>query len=253
MEDIKESLNILNSELENNEELEGNELYFVRENKLKNMFEGVDRKLLFKFMFLRNMNDVDLDDKIVILYHINRFDKEDCEKSARKMGIVEGENNISDFKSVLFNKIKELIIKGLEIAKDLIKEKFDEFLNQATQALGEFLKQQGLNVLEKIIDSVRGGVPVQTVEVKVDGKKMALCDVLSVEDCQKIADLSDVVDDIYDNAYRDINHRVREARKGKPIEDFNVQPKPKDKEEDKKDKKDIKDNNKSKTPLFCCF
>lgn len=222
MDNLKENFKTLSQEINDND-LEGNEFYLYKEEKLKNYFKDFDNEKLFKFMFLKDMKDVDIDDKIVIIYNVIRYDKKEFKKANKKMSLVEGEsqeNNINDFKSIIFSTIKTIVLKGLDIAKELIKSQFDIFFEQASGALGQFLKENGLKLLEIIIDKVREGIPAQDVKVKIDNKKMALCDILNSDECEQIDKLADKVDEIYDKTYKDIQIRVDEAKNGEKVEDF---------------------------------
>lgn len=219
MDNLKETFKSLNKELNENE-LEGNDFYLFKDEKLRETFKEFDNEKLFKFMFLKDMNDIDIEDKIIIIYQIKKYDKKSMRKANKKMGLVEGNNDINDFKTQLFETIKSVVLKGLELAKELIKSQFDVFFAQATDALGEFLKENGLKLLEIIIDQIRGGTAVEDVKVKIDGQKLALIDILPEEDCQKIEKLAEDVDEIYDKTYKDIDERVEEAKKGENIKPF---------------------------------
>lgn len=222
MEDLKESFEVLNKTLDE-KELEGNEYYLFKDEQLRETFKDFDNKKLFKLMFLKEMNEIDIEDKIVMIYNIKKYDKKELKKANKKMSLVEGEkqeNDINDFKTVIFETIKSIVLKGLDIAKELIKNQFDIFFAQAAGALGEFLKENGLKLLEIIIDKIRSGTPVEDVKIKIDGKKMALIDILPEEDCQKIDKLAKDVDDIYDKTYKDIDERVYEAKNGQEVKPF---------------------------------
>lgn len=238
MDNLKDTINSINNEL-NKEELEHNELCLIKEKRLRKKFKLYDEKELFKYLFLKDMDDIDIDDKIVIIFHIKQYDEKKFKKVNKKNVLMTANNdekeiddnkktnNINDFKNAMFDIIKNIVLKGLEYAKELIKNQFDIFFTQATGLLKDFLKENGLKLLGIIIDKIRGGTPLKSVKINIDNKDVNLNDVLSDDDCQKINELSEKVNDIYNKTYIDIDYRISEAKTGKPIDEFIIENKEK--------------------------
>lgn len=238
MDNLKDTINSINNEL-NKEKLDHNELCLIKEKRLRKNFKLYDEKELFKYLFLKDMDDIDIDDKIVIIFHIKQYDEKKFKKVNKKNVLMTANNdekeiddnkktnNINDFKNTMFDTIKNIVLKGLEYAKELIKNQFDIFFTQATGLLKDFLKENGLKLLGIIIDKIRGGTPLKSVKINIDNKDVNLSDVLSNDDCQKINELSEKVNDIYNKTYIDIDYRISEAKTGKPIDEFIIENKEK--------------------------
>ena len=152
MDNLKDTINSINNEL-NKEELDHNELCLIKEKRLRKNFKLYDEKELFKYLFLKDMDDIDIDDKIVIIFHIKQYDEKKFKKVNKKNVLMTANNdekeiddnkktnNINDFKNTMFDTIKNIVLKGLEYAKELIKNQFDIFFTQATGLLKDFLKE----------------------------------------------------------------------------------------------------------------
>ena len=252
MEHIKHKIEKLDNQL-NTDEYDSNEKYIIKEEKLKKWGKRYNKDELFNMLFNNQMDDVNIDDKIVMLYDIDRYDVEQFNKSVKMLAINdnasddEDKNNdgvkVESFSSQLFNKIKSIVIKGLELLNQLINDKLDELIKIASEALSQFIKEQGTKLIKYIIDSINGGVKCQSVYVKIDKKNINLGSLLSDNDCNLLESVAKDVKGIYDKIYSKINKKIKKL--GVNNEDN------KDAKDNKKDK-DIKTNEK-KGNIFCCF
>ena len=167
MEHIKHKIEKLDNQL-NSDEYDSNEKYIIKEEKLKKWGKRYNKDELFNMLFSNQMEDVNIDDKIVILYDIDRYDVEQFNKSVKMLAVNdnasddEDKNNdgvkVESFSSQLFDKIKSIVIKGLELLNQLINDKLDELIKIASDALSQFIKEQGTKLIKYIIDSINGGV-----------------------------------------------------------------------------------------------
>ena len=105
---------------------------------------------------------------------------------------------VESFSSQLFDKIKSIVIKGLELLNQLINDKLDELIKIASEALSQFIKEQGTKLIKYIIDSINGGVKCQSVYVKIDKKNINLGSLLSDNDCNLLESVAKDVKGIYD-------------------------------------------------------
>ena len=205
---------------------------------------------LFNMLFSNQMEDVNIDDKIVMLYDIDRYDVEQFNKSVKMLAVNNDEDKNNDnvkvesFGSQLFDKIKSIVIKGLELLNQLINDKLDELFKIASNALCQFIKEQGTKLIKYIIDSINGGVKCQSVYVKIDKKNINLGSLLSDNDCNLLESVAKDVKGMYDKIYSKINKKIKKL--GVNNEDN------KDVKDNKNDK-DIKTNEKKGNILCCCI
>ena len=137
MEHIKHKIEKLDNQL-NSDEYDSNEKYIIKEEKLKKWGKRYNKDELFNMLFSNQMEDVNIDDKIVMLYDIDRYDVEQFNKSVKMLAVNdnasddEDKNNdgvkVESFSSQLFDKIKSIVIKGLELLNQLINDKLDELI-----------------------------------------------------------------------------------------------------------------------------
>ena len=249
MEHIKHKIEKLDNQL-NSDEYDSNEKYIIKEEKLKKWGKRYNKDELFNMLFSNQMEDVNIDDKIVMLYDIDRYDVEQFNKSVKMLAVNNDEDKNNDnvkvesFGSQLFDKIKSIIIKGLELLNQLINDKLDELFKIASDALSQFIKEQGTKLIKYIIDSINGGVKCQSVYIKIDKKNINLGSLLSDNDCNLLESVAKDVKGIYDKIYSKINKKIKKL--GVNNEDN------KDAKDNKKDK-DIKINEKKGNILCCCI
>lgn len=241
MEDLKDELYTLGCALGEKHQLDKNEFYIVRENKLKNIASTYDKKELFNICFMNGMKDIDIDDKIVMIFDIERYNIKEFEHNMNRKGLIGNEGNVADFKNIIFDKIKELLLKGLEKLKELIKEKLEEFIQNASKELGKLIKEKGIELLESIIDKIRSGKKPDEITVKYEGEKMCLTDIIDEDEIDNIEDLADDVNKMYKTTYRQINKEVKEIKDENKINDENNS---NDEVKDDKQKKNKQDNDK---------
>ena len=249
MEHIKHKIEKLDNQL-NSDEYDSNEKYIIKEEKLKKWGKRYNKDELFNMLFNNQMDDVNIDDKIVMLYDIDRYDVEQFNKSVKMLAVNNDEDKNNDnvkvesFGSQLFDKIKSIVIKGLELLNQLINDKLDELIKIASDALSQFIKEQGTKLIKYIIDSINGGVKCQSVYIKIDKKNINLGSLLSDNDCNLLESVAKDVKGIYDKIYSKINKKIKKL--GVNNEDN------KDAKDNKKDK-DIKINEKKGNILCCCI
>ena len=249
MEHIKHKLEKLDNQL-NSDEYDSNEKYIIKEEKLKKWGKRYNKDELFNMLFNNQMEDVNIDDKIVMLYDIDRYDVEQFNKSVKMLAVNNDKDKNNDnvkvesFSSQLFDKIKSIVIKGLELLNQLINDKLDELIKIASEALSQFIKEQGTKLIKYIIDSINGGVKCQSVYVKIDKKNINLGSLLSDNDCNLLESVAKDVKGIYDKIYSKINKKIKKL--GVNNEEN------KDAKDNKKDK-DIKTNEKKGNILCCCI
>lgn len=235
MEELQNKILKISLRLED-KPLTRNEWWYEREQKMKELGNKYEKNELFAAMFNKSMDSFNIDDKIVMIYDIDRFDFDAFEKRPRKAGVVENEKEkVEDFKSKIFDSIKKLLTTALETVKELVMSKMDDFVAAASGALAKFLKEQGTKLLETIIDKIRGGQKCEDIEIKVEGQKMALCSVLNEKECDKLTKLAEDINDIYNQTYYDLDERVNKIKNGEEV-DLEYKP--------KKEKK---------KSLLCCF
>ena len=253
MEHIKHKIEKLDNQL-NTDEYDSNEKYIIKEEKLKKWGKRYNKDELFNMLFSNQMDDVNIDDKIVMLYDIDRYDVEQFNKSVKKFAVNntndnEDKNNdnnvkVESFSNQIFNKIKSIVLKGLELLNQLINDKLDELIKIASDALSQFIKEQGTKLIKYIIDSINGGVKCQSVYVKIDKKNINLGSLLSDNDCNLLESVAKDIKGMYDKIYSKINKKIKKL--GVNNEDN------KDAKDNKKDK-DIKTNEKKGNILCCCI
>lgn len=223
-----------------NEEYDKNDFKCARDLLLKELSDEYESRDLFKVIFLNGMSEIDFDDKVLMVFGVDRYNVKKYEKKRSKMGLAPSNLNIDDFVNKIFSVVKDLVAKGLEYAKKIAMEKFDEFYAKAADALGKFIKEQGTKLIEKIIDRLRGGEKVEDINVKVQGVRMSLTEALDKDDIEKIEKLAEDVDEVYDDVYDKINENIKKVENGEEPEEFVIEEK---KEEEVVEKK-LK---------FCCF
>ena len=245
MEHIKHKIEKLDNQL-NSDEYDSNEKYIIKEEKLKKWGKRYNKDELFNMLFNNQMEDVNIDDKIVMLYDIDRYDVEQFNKSVKMLAVNNDEDKNNDgvkvesFSSQLFDKIKSIVIKGLELLNQLINDKLDELIKIASEALSQFIKEQGTKLIKYIIDSINGGVKCQSVYIKIDKKNINLGSLLSDNDCNLLESVAKDVKGIYDKIYSKINKKIKKLGVNN---------------EDNKDAKDNKKDNKTdekKGNILCC-
>lgn len=254
MEHIRNKLEKLNNQL-NGDEYDSNEKYIIKEEKLKKWGKRYNKDELFNILFTNQMDDIDIDDKIVMLYDINRYDIDKFNNSAR-MFAVNNDNaiDIDDNKSIddnnvkvesfgnqIFDKIKSIVLKGLDLLNQLINDKLDELFKIASETLNKFIKEQGTKLIKYIIDSINGGMKCQSVYVKIDKKNINVGSLLSDNDCNLLESVAKDVKGIYDKIYSKINKKIKNLG-------VNINEENENKETNKK-----QENNKKKDNNFCCF
>lgn len=248
MEHIKHKIEKLDNQL-NSDEYDSNEKYIIKEEKLKKWGKRYNKDELFNMLFSNQMEDVNIDDKIVMLYDIDRYDVEQFNKSVKMLAVNNDEDKNNDnvkvesFGSQLFNKIKIIVVNGLNVLNQLINDKLDELFKIASNALCQFIKEQGTKLIKYIIDSINGGVKCQSVYVKIDKKNITVGSLLSDNDCNLLESVAKDIKGMYDKIYSKINKKIKKL--GVNNEEN------KDAKDNKKDK-DIK-TNKKKGNNFCCF
>lgn len=249
MEHIKHKIEKLDNQL-NSDEYDSNEKYIIKEEKLKKWGKRYNKDELFNMLFNNQMEDVNIDDKIVMLYDIDRYDVEQFNKSVKMLAVNNDKDKNNDnvkvesFSSQLFDKIKSIVIKGLELLNQLINDKLDELIKIASDALSQFIKEQGTKLIKYIIDSINGGVKCQSVYVKIDKKNITIGSLLSDNDCNLLESVAKDIKGIYDKIYSKINKKIKKL--GVNNEEN------KDAKDNKKDK-DIKTNEKKGNILCCCI
>lgn len=249
MEHIKHKIEKLDNQL-NSDEYDSNEKYIIKEKKLKKWGKRYNKDELFNMLFNNQMEDVNIDDKIVMLYDIDRYDVEQFNKSVKMLAVNNDKDKNNDnvkvesFSSQLFDKIKSIVIKGLELLNQLINDKLDELIKIASDALSQFIKEQGTKLIKYIIDSINGGVKCQSVYVKIDKKNITIGSLLSDNDCNLLESVAKDIKGIYDKIYSKINKKIKKL--GVNNEEN------KDAKDNKKDK-DIKTNEKKGNILCCCI
>lgn len=240
MDTLKEQFNAITKDIEDNE-YDENEEIAVKQEMLKEIATNYEQNDLFKILSSPTFAYIPIEDRIVVMFNVEQYDIEKFEKAQKKRGLTEGK--ITDFKSMIFENIKKLLLIALDKLKDLVKEKFDEFAKKATEALAQFLKEQGLKLLEKIVDKIRGGEKPEEVEVKIDGEKQPLKCVLDKKDIKKIALLAEEIDAVYEETYEDVNKKVEKIKDGEEveIEEESGEESNKKEKKDKKEKKEKKE------------
>lgn len=226
MDTLKEQFNAITKDIEDNE-YDENEEIAVKQEMLKEIATNYEQNDLFRILSSPTFAYIPIEDRIVVMFNVEQYDIKKFEKAQKKRGLTEGK--ITDFKSMIFENIKKLLLIALDKLKELVKEKFDEFAKKATDALAQFLKEQGLKLLEKIVDKIRGGEKPEEVEVKIDGEKQPLKCVLDKKDIKKIALLAEEIDAVYEETYEDVNKKVEKIKDGEEVEI--------EEESDKKEKK----------------
>lgn len=226
MDTLKEQFNAITKDIEDNE-YDENEEIAVKQEMLKEIATNYEQNDLFRILSSPTFAYIPIEDRIVVMFNVEQYDIKKFEKTQKKRGLTEGK--ITDFKSMIFENIKKLLLIALDKLKELVKEKFDEFAKKATDALAQFLKEQGLKLLEKIVDKIRGGEKPEEVEVKIDGEKQPLKCVLDKKDIKKIALLAEEIDAVYEETYEDVNKKVEKIKDGEEVEI--------EEESDKKEKK----------------
>lgn len=253
MEHIKHKIEKLDNQL-NTDEYDSNEKYIIKEEKLKKWGKRYNKDELFNMLFNNQMDDVNIDDKIVMLYDIDRYDVEQFNKSVKMLAVNntndnEDKNNdnnvkVESFSSQLFNKIKIIVVNGLNVLNQLINDKLDELFKIASNALCQFIKEQGTKLIKYIIDSINGGVKCQSVYVKIDKKNITVGSLLSDNDCNLLESVAKDIKGMYDKIYSKINKKIKKL--GVNNEEN------KDAKDNKKDK-DIKTNEKKGNNFCCCI
>lgn len=252
MEHIKHKIEKLDNQL-NTDEYDSNEKYIIKEEKLKKWGKRYNKDELFNMLFNNQMEDVNIDDKIVMLYDIDRYDVDQFNKSVKMLAVNntndnEDKNNdnnvkVESFGNQIFNKIKSIVLKGLELLNQLINDKLDELFKIASNALCQFIKEQGTKLIKYIIDSINGGVKCQSVYVKIDKKNITVGSLLSDDDCNLLESVAKDIKGMYDKIYSKINKKIKKL--GVNNEDNGD-------DKDNKNDKDIKTDEK-KGNNFCCF
>lgn len=254
MEHIKNKLEKLNNQL-NSDEYDSNEKYIIKEEKLKKWGKRYNKDELFNILFTNQMDDIDIDDKIVMLYDIDRYDIDKFNNSARLFAVnndnaIDSDDNksiddnnvkVESFGNQIFDKIKSIVLKGLDLLNQLINDKLDELFKIASEALSKFIKEQGTKLIKYIIDSINGGMKCQSVYVKINKKNINIGSLLSDNDCNLLEGVAKEVKGIYNKIYSKINKKIKNI--GVDINEENE-----NKETNKK-----QENNKKKDNNFCCF
>lgn len=218
MDTLKEQFEAIEEDINDNE-YDSNEEIAVKQQMLQEIYSRYDEKSLFKILSSPTFAYVSIDDKIVAMFNVEQYDVKRFEKAQKKRGLTDS-GALTDFKNMIFDNIKKLLVLALNKLKELVEAKFDEFAKMATDALAKFLKEQGIKLLEKIVDKVRNGEKVENVEVKVDGQKQPLKCVLNKTDCKKIALLAKEIDDIYDSTYEKVNEKVERIKDGEDVDEI---------------------------------
>ena len=125
----------------------------------------------------------------------------------------------------------------------MINDKLDELFKIASNALCQFIKEQGTKLIKYIIDSINGGAKCQSVYVKIDKKNITVGSLLSDNDCNLLESVAKDIKGMYDKIYSKINKKIKKL--GVNNED----------NKDDKDNKNDKDNktDEKKGNNFCCF
>lgn len=259
MEHIKNKLEKLNNQL-NSDEYDSNEKYIIKEEKLKKWGKRYNKDELFNILFTNQMDDIDIDDKIVMLYDIDRYDIDKFNNSARLFAVnndnaSDGDDNksiddnnvkVESFSNQIFDKIKSIVLKGLDLLNQLINDKLDELFKIASEALSKFIKEQGTKLIKYIIDSINGGMKCQSVYVKINKKNVNIGSLLNDNDCNLLEGVAKEVKGIYDKIYSKINKKIKKIG----VDNENI--KDSNSNNDKDTNKNAKAN-KKKDNNFCCF
>lgn len=258
MEHIKHKIEKLDNQLKHNDNYDDNEKYLIKEEKLKKWGKKYSKNELFNMLFNNQMESVNIDDKIVMLYDIDRYDIDQFNNSVRLFAVnnaSEDDNKsirneevkVESFSNQIFNKIKSIVLKGLDLLNQLINDKLDELFKIASDALSQFIKEQGTKLIKYIIDSINGGVKCQSVYVKIDKKNINVGSLLSDNDCNLLESVAKDVKGIYDKIYLKINKKIKKLG-------INDKDNKNEDRDNKNTNKDIKKRNKQKKDNnFCCF
>lgn len=259
MEHIKHKIEKLDYQLKHNDNnYDDNEKYLIKEEKLKKWGNKYSKNELFGMLFNNQMENINIDDKIVMLCDIDRYDIDKFNNSLRLFAVnnaSEDDNKsirneevkIESFSNQIFNKIKSIVLKGLDLLNQLINDKIDELFKIASEALSQFIKEQGTKLIKYIIDSINGGIKCQSVYVKIDKKNINVGSLLSDNDCNLLESVAKDVKGIYDKIYSKINKKIKKLG----INDKDNKNEDKDNKNTNKDIK--KEINKKKDNNFCCF
>ena len=124
MEHIKHKIEKLDNQL-NSDKYDSNEKYIIKEEKLKKWGKRYNKDELFNMLFSNQMEDVNIDDKIVMLYDIDRYDVEQFNKSVKMLAVNNDEDKNND--NV---KVDKNVITGLKKGNSIIeiKTKDDKYV-----------------------------------------------------------------------------------------------------------------------------
>lgn len=253
MEHIKHKIEKLDYQLKHNDNnYDDNEKYLIKEEKLKKWGNKYSKNELFSMLFNNQMENVNIDDKIVMLCDIDRYDIDQFNNSLRLFAVdnaSEGDDNksirdedvkVESFSNKIFDKIKSIILKGLDLLNQLINDKLDELFKIASEALSKFIKEQGTKLIKYIIDSINGGMKCQSVYVKINKKNINIGSLLSDNDCNLLESVAKDIKGIYDKIYSKINKKIKNLG----IDNS---------EDENKETNKKQENNKKKDNNFCCF
>lgn len=252
MEHIKHKIEKLDNQLKHNDNYDDNEKYLIKEEKLKKWGKKYSKNELFNMLFNNQMENVNIDDKIVMLYDIDRYDIDQFNNSVRlfavnnaseddNKSIRDEEVKVESFSNQIFDKIKSIVLKGLDLLNQLINDKLDELFKIASEALSQFIKEQGTKLIKYIINSINRGIKCQNVYIKIDKKNINVGSLLSDNDCNLLESVAKDVKGIYDKIYLKINKKIKKLG-------INNNEGNENKETNKK-----QENNKKKDNNFCCF
>lgn len=168
-----------------------------------------NKRDLFKVLFLHGMDDIEIDDKIVMLFGEYQYDINRYEKKINRKGIDISSIDIEKFANTIYTKIKEVVIKGLEYVKDKVLSKIISLIDVVSNKLKIFIQEQGTKLIEKVIDLIRNGKQLEDITViDSDDNKVNLISYMTQKDIDKFNKLVDDVDKLYDKTYDKISDDV---------------------------------------------
>lgn len=213
MNQVKKEISEVYNEIEC-EENDVNAKKCMKNCMLKDLGKDYDNKKdLFKVLFLHDMDDIEIDDKIVMLFGECQYDINKYEKKINRKGIDISSIDIEKFVNTVYTKIKEVVIKGLEYVKDKVLSMIVSLIDVVSKKLKIFIQEQGTKLIEKVIDLIRNGKQLEDIKViDSDDNEVKLISYMTQKDIDKFNKLVDDVDKLYDKTYDKISDDVYDIK-----------------------------------------
>lgn len=177
-------IHTLRKELKN-QEIDGFEFYFEKENLLQELSQTSDKKELFYELFINDKTEeLSNDDKIVALTGITRYDIEKFSQNMFKNQNLlmkfdkddkvdekkEGNNiidNIKKYGNIVFEKLKEEILDLITKIKDIIIQEVKAFLKDFSPLFRNLAVKLGEELIKYVIKQINGGVSMKNILINV--------------------------------------------------------------------------------------